>query len=430
MTTKKSTEKFIFEASKKHNNKYDYSKTEYKNNKTKLTIICPEHGEFEQRGDKHLIGEGCPKCGGTQKKTTELFIAESIKFHGIKYDYSKSVYINYKTKLIIICPEHGEFEQTPHAHLHQYGCKKCSLLKRDFNKKFNINNFIEKAIKKHDNKYDYSKSIYINAKTKLTIICSEHGEFEQRPFNHLRGDGCSKCNGGIKLNLIEFIEKSKLIHGDKYDYSLTEYKNNRTKIKIICPEHGEFKQDPSRHLSGSGCSICSKNKPLSLNEFLEKAKEKHCNKYDYSKSEFINVSHKIIIICPEHGEFEQKVANHLFGQCCPHCKTSQGENNIKLFLKQNDIEFIQQKTFDGCIDMRMLKFDFYLPKYNICIEYDGIQHFKPVRIFGGDEEFLKIKNRDKIKNKFCIDNNIHMLRISYKEKNVNKIINNFILELK
>ena len=257
------TEEFINKANKVHNGKYDYSKVEYVNAKTKICIICPEHGEFWQTPNNHLSGKGCALCANENKlhlynKSNDKFISEAQMIHGGKYDYSKVEYVNAKTKVCIICPEHGEFWQTPHNHLQGQGCPKCSPTL-----KLNKDVFIEISNKKHNGKYDYSKVKYINNRTKVCIICPEHGEFWQTPSNHMYGYGCAKCANSLNAenhtsNTDIFIEKARQIHNDKYDYSKVNYVNSRTKVCIICPEHGEFWQTPDAHLSNKGCPKCGR----------------------------------------------------------------------------------------------------------------------------------------------------------------------------
>lgn len=259
MTKKKTTEQFIFEAKEIHGDKYDYSLVEYVNSKTKVKIICKIHGEFEQNPFNHLSNQGCCKCGGRQKKELENFIIEAKEINGDKYDYSLVNYINNKTKVKIICKIHGEFEQTPKMHIHRMdGCKKCGTIITTLKRKKPTLKFIEDALIIHNKKYCYDKVNYINALTKIIIICSIHGEFEQLPSSHLKGVGCPKCAGNIKLTTEEFIIKAKNIHGEQYDYSLVEYINIIIKINIICKKHGIFKQKPHNHLSGNGCSKCTK----------------------------------------------------------------------------------------------------------------------------------------------------------------------------
>ena len=146
----------------------------------------------------------------------------------------------------------------------------------------------------------------------------------------------------------------------------------------------------------------------------------HNNKYDYSKSIYKNLRTKIIIICPIHGEFLQSPKNHKYSGC-PKCNESKGEKMINKILDDKYIKYIKQKKFDKCENIKKLSFDFYLPDYNVCIEYDGEQHYKPITYFGGIKRYEIQKKRDEIKNIYCIENNIKLLRISYKENIKEKI---------
>lgn len=212
-------------------------------------------------------------------------------------------------------------------------------------------------------------------------------------------------------------------------YANVTYKTNKKKVEIICPEHGLFKQRPNDHLSGQGCRLCGINlradkKRMTKKLFVEKSNSVHKNKYDYSKVDYENNKTKITIICQIHGEFEQNPGDHLKGVGCPNCNESKGEAKIEKFLYENKIVFERQKTFKKCMNKRKLLFDFYLPEYNTCIEYDGIQHFKPIKFFGGQQEFEKTKKRDKIKEDFCLKNKKELLRINYKEiSDIEKILN-------
>jgi superfamily II DNA or RNA helicase len=202
------TKEFIAKAKAVHGDKYDYSKVKYVNCSTKVTIICPKHGEFEQTPKKHLLGQGCPDCSGRKRLTTEEFIAKAKAVHGDKFDYSKVKYVNSETKVTIVCPIHGEFEQTPVSHLSGNGCSLCSR-----KKKHTLDRFIEMANKIHGDKYDYTKVNYVNNKTKVTIICPKHGEFEQTPQNHLKGKGCSCCNIGFtKGYKVSLLKAGDLLH--------------------------------------------------------------------------------------------------------------------------------------------------------------------------------------------------------------------------
>ena len=193
-----STKKFIEKSNIKHDFKYDYSKINYINVKTKIEIICPIHESFWQIPNNHLNGKGCPKCGGTKISNAEEFVGKANIKHDFKYDYSKVDYINVKTKIEIICRIHGSFWQTPSSHLNGNGCPKCGGTQIS-----DAENFIEKSNIKHDFKYDYSKVDYINAREKVEIICPQHGSFYQTPDKHLQGKGCPKCTHHVsKLEML------------------------------------------------------------------------------------------------------------------------------------------------------------------------------------------------------------------------------------
>ena len=204
----------------------------------------------------------------------------------------------------------------------------------------NTESFIKKAKMIHGDKYDYSKAQYVNAHTKICIICPIHGEFWQTPNNHTHKTapkGCPSCSGTKKLTTEEFITKARKIHGDKYDYSKVEYINNLTKVCIICPIHGEFWQTPNKHLSGCNCPFCSHQSFKDTKEsFIEKARKIHGDKYDYSKVEYVDSHTKVCLTCPKHGEFWMVPTNHLCNKGCPKCKNEL----IATLNSSNTLEFI------------------------------------------------------------------------------------------
>jgi len=235
-----------------------------------------------------------------------------------------------------------------------------------------------------------------------------------------------------KYTLSQIIEKAKNIHGDKYDYSLVEYTNMHKKVMIKCSKHGIFYQSMTEHINKSkGCKHCAiELKKDTRKTFTKKAKKIHRDKYDYSLVNYINSKTKVKIICSKHGVFEQRPTDHINNlQGCPICKTSKGENEIIYYLEKNKISYIREKRFNDCRDKYTLPFDFYLSEYNLCIEYDGIQHYKPIKYFGGDKKFKLIKNHDKIKTKFCKEKFIDLERINYDEKiefKIKQILNKYI----
>lgn len=196
-----------------------------------------------------------------KKLTQEEFVERAAQVHGGKYDYSKAVYVNASTKVCIICPIHGEFWQIAGDHLNGRGCKACGYSELSKKRGKGRDTFIEESRRMHGGKYDYSNVEYKNNKTPVCIVCPIHGEFWQEPYHHLIGCGCQKCYDERRGNTIrktqeQFLTESRKVHGWKYDYSKVNYKSNKTKIEIICPEHGSFFQSPDCHLRGDGCPLC------------------------------------------------------------------------------------------------------------------------------------------------------------------------------
>ena len=347
---KKTKEEFIEISNKKHNFKYDYSKTEYKGVYEPVCIICSIHGEFWQKPSVHMHTSGCQKCAGSYMDT-EFFIEKSNKKHDFKYDYSKVKYVNGKTNVCIICKEHGEFEQNPGHHMNGSGCKLCHL-KKPNTRLSNTSDFINKSKIIHNNFYNYDKVIYVKSRTPVTIICPNHGEFEQTPFGHLQGYGCQKC--------------------------ASERTINKLKIPQI--------------------------------DVLKRFTDRHGNKYDYSKVVYTGLDSYVSIICPEHGDFLQTPHSHWYGQGCPNCNESKLESDIRILLENNEIEYIYTKKFPW---LGRQSLDFYLPYYNVAIECQGEQHFEIVDFFGGEDDFNERLILDENKYNLCKENNVPLFYFAY-----------------
>ena len=366
------TIKFIEKALEIHGNKYDYSKVNYIGSKKKINIICYTHGEFEQRVDTHLSGQNCKLCNINNNINNNRieFIENSKKIYGDKYDYSKSKYINSNTLITIICKQHGKFKQKPINHLRGSECIKCSIISKSINKTLQ---FINEAKKIHGDRYDYTFVEYINCKLEIKIICNVHGEFLQTPDCHL-SKGCLKCS--TVCNKYNFIEKAIKIHGNKYDYSLVEYIHSKLEIKIICNIHGEFLQIPDKHInSKQGCMKCAGHYKLTVDTFIEKSNIKHGNRYDYSKINYKNCDTKVQIICKKHGEFLQTPYNHYNGANCPNCIVSNYSQKSILWLnfmqKYYNINIIHAENINEYIIKNIGKADGYCKENNTIYEFHG-----------------------------------------------------------
>jgi very-short-patch-repair endonuclease len=297
------------------------------------------------------------------------------------------------------------------------------------NQDYYKNKFIIKANKRHSEKYDYSEVEYLNSIEKVKIICKKHGAFWVRPDAHVRKVGCPECNGGVKYTTSTFIFKASKIHENKYDYSEVEYLNSSEKVKIICPIHSYFFMRPVNHLTGQGCPSCSGVRSIDTKSFISISNRVHNNKYDYKDVIYKNNRTKVDIICKTHGKFLQSPKDHMKGHGCKLCNISKGELMLEKKLKILNIEFIREKKFEGCtgVSGSKLPFDFYLPKYNMIIEFNGRQHYEPVDIFGGKKTFEILKKNDERREKWCLENNIKLLKIKW--DNIENSLSNIYQEI-
>ncbi len=368
------------------------------------------------------------------KRTFAKFLEDATEKHNGKYDYSKingillDELVPTTTKFLIVCPYHGEFHQTLRGHLNSPGCHRCCHDTR----KITTETFKEKAALVHGDRYNYSLVDYNGCYSKVKIICALHGEFSQTASRHLSGAGCilcqfQQCSLTKSGNLQDFIKISQEVHNGFFSYEKTEYIKSNIPVIITCPIHGDFKQTPAAHKRGSICPQCSRDKhsaasTLTTEEFVAKANLMHNFTYDYSSTEYKNSKTPIDIICKDHGLFTTYPQYHTSrGIGCPECldlsnNKSKGENFIISFLSEKNITYETEKVFEDCRNPETgwkLRFDFYIVDLNILIEYDGKQHFEPIKYWGGDELFEKIKHRDSIKNEYCERKGINLLRIPY-----------------
>lgn len=416
---------FTKKANSVHSNKFKYLSFEGVNKPVK--IECPIHGIYYQLGNSHLKGFGCAKCTGNNKSTTEEFIKKAVNVHGDRYDYSSVKYINAKTPVEIICKKHGTFQQTPDKHINaKHDCPKCS----HGGIKLTHDEFETMAREVHGNKYQYLTE-YVNSDTPMDMFCEIHGAFKQTPHNHIHdSNGCPKCARGIIAQNV-FIDKIVSIHGDVFNFP-EEYNGINTKINFECKKHGLFLQTPRGILGGVGCPQCKLEKDFE--NFIKLGNEIHGNKFDYSLiTEYKNTTDKLPIKCPHHDVFHQSAKDHVNNKNgCPLCKESRSEKEIRIFLEINKIIYLPQHKFDGCRTSKInnnsrLAFDFYLPDYNMCIEYNGEQHYTFNKFFHKtQEDFEHRKILDQIKIDYCKNNNISLLIIRYDEEIIPILNENFI----
>ena len=315
----------------------------------------------------------------TKPGVADTFINQATTIHRGFYSYPKNWLIeNHQAR--IICPSHGEFNQSMYTHLAGTGCKKCRAEKLSVKYRISTKSFVIKASSIHKNKYDYCDVNYTTTREKITIICPSHGKFQQTPSNHLRGQGCPQCGIGKcatnrKMSIDNFKRQAQKIHGDIFSFDKTVYNRSLEKTTVTCKKHGDFLIRPNDLLNGHGCFKCNFSK-----------KEKY----------------------------------------------------IETFLKTNNIEYRNQVKFTNCKDKRSLPFDFGLynnQKLIGLIEFQGIHHYYPITRTYKDNvhqaaNFQYIQNHDLIKRNYCLTNKIPLLEIKYNEPNINKLITTFYTDLK
>lgn len=380
-----SWEEIIKKANLVHNNKYTYDHFEYKNLKSVSYITCPIHGDFLQKLRVHIKDRcGCPLCGREKralsysrriqenkenKETLKIlleqkkqdFIKIATKKYGNQYDYSRCIFsLEKNPELEIICSCGTTFLKRQSTFLHGFGCPVCSQKKIKY---LNKEDYIKQAKEKYGDKYDYSKFILEDRNKKVTIICNidNHGEFETRYIDHLRGNGgCPKCKNLLikekrTTSHQEFLKRMEKLYEDTYDFSTSKYIGTYDQVEFICPNHGKVTMKPKRLYKGLGCTLCN----------LER-------------------------------------------------KQSLGCEIIECFLKQNEITYKKEKTFDSCKDKNRLPFDFYLIDKNILIEYNGQQHYRDCSGYFANA-LSYVQKHDAIKVKWCKENNIPLIIIKYNE---------------
>ena len=410
------TKDFIRKSKDIHGNKYNYDKTVFIRSDLPLTITCPLHGDFEQRPFSHVNNkQGCKLCAKDKSKLTfDDFIIKANNKHAGKYKYDKASYIDATTKIPIECPIHGIFIQKPTKHIHGQGCPKCAYITSSDKILEKANKYITKAKIKFDNYFKYVPESYSVKKGTIDVICPKHGKLTMKRYRHIK-NGCPKCNiekraSNDRFTTEDFIKKSKEVHGDRYTYENTKYVDSNHILTITCPVHGDFEQYPRNHYNGANCPKCTGNYIPTTKEWVVTAKLKHGDRYDYSNVNYINKKTKVNIKCIKHGIFSITPDDHIHKMAgCPKCSESKGEQRIRMFLELNKIQYLREFSFNNS----RKRFDFYLPELNILIEYDGLQHFKPVDFFGGKEAFIKQQASDKEKNKLAKEYKIPLIRVPY-----------------
>jgi len=350
----------------------------------------------------------------SDKKMQTVFRAKNEAKKSKLQNSSKSYVLNNITQSIEKCVIHGDFVVYPSDKIKgNHGCKICKKEKQFAEK---TQKFIERAKNFHKEKYSYKNTLVKKESEKIIITCSEHGDFLETTANHLNGSGCIKCD--YKNN---FISNANELHKDKYSYSEVKYENQKTPVMIKCKKHGFFEMTPLNHLKGKGCPHCKTEDE----KFIKKLNEIHEKKYTYKNVKSTALKNKINVVCKLHGDFEITVQAHVNGAGCPSCNPSLMPKESKQLIKVdnvlNEFDMQKEKRFAECRNVYPLPFDRYVESLNLCIEYDGRQHFDVID-FLGNEKLSQQQLHDEIKNNYCIENKINLLRIKYTQDAEEEVI--------
>lgn len=420
MVRRLTQEEFIERAKAVHGEtRYDLSRANYVDMKSKVEVVCPEHGSWMVAPNNLLSGRGCPKCGRdrtgeSRRLTQEEFIAKAKAVHGTTcYDLRRAKYTGSKNKVEIICPEHGPWMVQPGNFLSGQGCPVCGKEKIGKALRLTQEEFEERARKAHgENSYDLSMARYVDSKTKVDVICPKHGGFKIIPHILLRGNGCPKC--GVEkrskaklLTQEEFELRVHKVHGNKYDLRNAIYQKGHTKVEVICPKHGSWRAAPSELFSGYGCPACgvektSASRRLTQEEFERRVVALFGDKVDCSASIYSGTHEKVTVRCTEHdAEFETSSDSLFAGHWgCPNCRagTSKGEESVAEY-----IESLGVKVERGRRDIIPPKeIDIFVPVKNLGIEYNGAYYH---------HDGVKPRNYHRDKYLACKDKGIRLIQI-------------------
>lgn len=362
-----------------------------------------------------------------RRKTHEEYVAElAIKNPTIEV---VEKYVNAKTKIMHHCLIHDVYwEIAPFNVLRGNGCEKCRIEKIQKDHRKTHEEYVKELAIKNPNIIVIDK--YIDAKTKILHKCLMHDyEWMAAPNNVLKDKGCPMCKSESIHNKLskghdKYIKELKNINPDIIP--LEEYVNMNTPIKHLCLKCGyEWCAQPSNILYGYQCPRCSAQRFRRNHEdYVEELKI--INPDIEVVGIYINARSGVLHRCRICGnEWNALPCNILNGSGCPQCQESNGERSVRQWLGRQSINYESQKKFSNCKDKNLLSFDFYLPDYNVCIEYQGGQHYFPVAKFGGQEQFENQIRRDNIKKEYCKQNNIGLLCIKYDE-DIDEALTNFL----
>ena len=405
-----------------------------KNYKLRVTVQCDEkHEAYEVDFYSFKKGGRCKKCSMKNAIKKQRLKYDDVKKYIESYGYSliSEDYINNQKYLEILCPENHLFKMGYGDFQRGRRCRKCSDIKNSKKRRKNFSE-IKECFREENYTLISDEKDYKNAQSKLDVICANDHKIKMSWNSFQRGTRCRECS---KIRIGESLRKDfndvvNILKENGYEYLEGEYVNNLSKLKLRCSNGHEFFSTYGKIQStGRGCAKCSR----ALNDSKKRLSNENVNEYINSLNYkwisgfYKNNESKLNIVCDKGHEFTSRLGNLKSGNRCPSCRISKGESKVRDVLEKYNIEFKQHYKFDDCIFYKKLTFDFYLPSHNIIIEYDGVFHYQIIKGKGGVDSFIDGKIRDTVKNVYCENNNIKLIRIPYWEfDNIENILMNEI----
>lgn len=371
---------FLVKVADRLSGPWDLSRFVYSGTSAKGVAVCPDHGEFQITPNALMNGIGCNECakvsrGKKRRLTQEEFLSKVKAVHGDRYDYSEALYQGQNKKVTIKCKEHGQFSQTPDSHLNGRGCPECGRKAIGDGSRLSRDEFLRRLLELNTG-YGLDEVRYESMSRHITLVCKEHGRFSAQAGNVLyRKSGCPKCavesNGKRSRKSFEsYVNRARAVHGERFEYLGVEYENAQAYLMVYCREHGEFRQLANSHLNGVGCIKCSK--PIwDTDSFIVEANKVHENKYSYFGANYTGSTNKVVITCPDHGEFLQLPSCHVhLAQGCPKCANigpSEAQLEIYKFLSNHTKVELEYTLADT-----RKRLDMFVPNLNLAVEYHGL----------------------------------------------------------
>ena len=405
-------------------------------------MTCKEHGDFEIDPSNHIhLKRGCKVCSGgnfinadnSKKRLTQTqFLKKANDIAPASLDFSKSVFHDTRTKIVVTCKIHGDFKIQPSNLFQGATCRHCATTLVGNKRRVGTKELLNRITTKFGNRYEVDKNSLVKATSPIRLKCKTHGWFEGLIGNLINSSGCPQCknakaavirNKQLKLSKTEIIERFKNLHKDNYSYTASEPNGINSTVKIHCAKHGYFEQKVSTHLQGKGCQDCGVeqrrlNQLLQQSEIYVRLKELNGNLFIYPPNLGLELRERMPIICREHGIFYQPLRIHLDGNGCSECSQSLGARRVSHWLTEHEIAYEVEALIPAGKKGLPLRADFYVAEHNMYIEYDGEQHYKPIAFFGMDEQtsisvFNDQKERDRAKENWILDNGFELLRIRF-----------------